>query len=183
MNLLTYIDKKLTFIEQISYLKSYLFFGAPLGYIFGEVLKYFLLTYKFSISQLFFTILLNLLIASPLIINYYKHMKKYNRLIKKIRENSKLDKVKAIMNYEGFIKGESYNFTCLEQAKLTPSQWSSIISIFISSSSFLEKNLIVILGINNKPHILKSIINKFDLDDIKEERLKKLKRLSKLWKN
>lgn len=164
MSLLKFIDRKLAFKEQINYVKSYLFFGAPLGYIFYESLKYFFdPKYTFSFGNLIVTIIVDLLFASPLLINYYKHTKKYNRMHKKIQENPK-KRVKAIFNYREFIKGESYEIQC------------DILMNNNENEYVLDKN-----GYNWC--FLKDNINKFDLDDIKEERLKKLKRLSKLWKN
>ena len=44
-------------------------------------------------------------------------------------------------------------------------------------------NKIIVFDSNDNAYLLKNIINKFELNDIKEERLKKLKRLNKLWKN
>jgi len=170
MNILKYIDRKITFIDQIRYLKSYLFFGAPLGYICVEFTKYLCLSnYKFNFGQLIISIIVNLLIASPLIINYYKHTKKYNKISKKIQENEKNEKItkcKALFDYKSFIKGEHYEIDGVFNWTFLP-----------------EKDLAYVLDNNERRYILKNVINKFDLDDIKEERLKKLKKLNKLWKN
>lgn len=162
MSLLKFIDRKFSSEEQLDYLKGYLFIGAPLGYIIVEGFKYFFISsYYFSIINLIATIIIDLTIASPLIINYFKHKNKYNKIIKKIKDNPKLNKVKAIFDYKDFIKGEVYDLDIYNQ----------FIFVFCKNNYHIGQ------------YRLKNSINKFDLDDIKEERLNKLKKLNKLWKN
>lgn len=165
MNLLKFIDSKLTASEQSWHLKTYMFIGAPLGCITVEVSKYFFIsTYKFNILTLILTFIIDLLIATPFIINYFKHKKKYDRIVKKIQDNPKLNRVKALFNYRNFIKNESYEL-----------------------KSFLfdnKKNKTIYIDSGNNLYsyyTLKDNINKFDLDDIKEERLQKLKKINKLY--
>lgn len=162
MSLLRFIDRKFSSQEQLDYLKGYLFFGAPLGFIVVEGFKYFFMSnYNFSIFNLIGTIITDFLVASPLIINYFKHKNKYNKIVKKIKDNPKLNKVKAILDYKNFIKGEVYELDIYDQ----------YIFVFCKNNCHIGQ------------YRLKNCINKFELDDIKEERLNKLKKLNKLWKN
>lgn len=162
MFLLKYIDKKLTYKLIKNYIKSFLFFGAPIGIIIGESIKVIIYggfskyVENFNIDVIFFTIFFDILIISPFIINYIKHKKRYKNIIKKINllkpENLK---VRALYNYEHFIKGQTY---------LLEARYNSYI-----------------IRSNYELYIFEYCINKFELEDIKEERKKKLKKIKKLF--
>jgi len=82
MRFLNWIDKKFTYREQKRYLISFLCFGVPFGYIFAQTIGIFVKgwsEYHFSIWNLFFTIIFDLLLVSPLIINCIKPKVRYMR--------------------------------------------------------------------------------------------------------
>lgn len=174
MWLVNYIDKKMTASLIRNWLKSFLLFGLPVGYLTSQILRILSIgwsKYHFDIIYLLFSflnlVIFDFLIALPFIISQIRSRKKYkklyNRIIKEYKENNiKTNKVKCIYNFEEFEKGESYE----------------VINISIQPL----KNIGEIVIIKNRLHILKDIINKFNIDDIKEERLKKLKKLKNIWR-
>lgn len=168
MRFLRFIDRKFTFYDQKSYVISFLFFGAPIGYLFVQgidVLVQGWEKYNFSAYNLLGNIITNLVILSPLIINYIRHTRKYNKIYKKIIENPNHKyKVKALYDYKNFIKDNVYD---IEEEH-----------IFMN---FDKIGVLYIINNNNQYLPLKNIINKFELDDIKEDRLRKLKKLKKIW--
>lgn len=163
--LLRFIDKNKTLEEQIIYLKSYLLFGFPLGYFFTEIIKYFILKseYHFRFGSLLVTIIIDLLIVSPFIINYFKYKRAYKIFTNKFNSTDTTKKIIAKFNYKEFTKGETYE-----------------VKYYVSPIK--GKDIFIISNINERIDIeLKSVINKFDLDNLKEKRLKKLKKLKNLW--
>jgi hypothetical protein len=168
MKLLNLIDKWWTFDSQKNYLFSFLFIGLPFGYFFTQGLLIVLkgwYKYHFDIFNMLFLILFDCLIVSPIIINYFRHKNKYNDILKKLYskhlEEKNTVKVKAKFNYESFIKGQSYYLE-------------------LANYDLLIDN-IYIIDEKNYYHSLKRLINKFELDDIKEQRKLKLEKLKKLW--
>lgn len=160
MSILNFVDKHYTYVEQVRYLKSMAFFGFPLGYILPKI--YLIIAkgwenWHFSLSDLIVIVIVDLIWMSPFIYNYFKYEKKYLKTIKRISLNSNKEyKVKALFDYKNFIKGQTYKvyFDGVDQD----------------------------FYIDDYYYPLKNLINKFDLDDIKEERLNKLNKLKKLWK-
>lgn len=69
MSLLKFLDKKFTFEQQRSWLKSYILFGIPFGICFTEILNIFRLGWKeyhFNLLSIFIVILIDLLLFSQL---------------------------------------------------------------------------------------------------------------------
>jgi len=169
MRLLNYLDRKFEFSKQKNYLFGYLFFGYPFSYMLIHAILYIWIekdtlfidmVYDFIRNFIF-----NILIVSPLIINYFRYKKKYNHIVNKIHENYLNGNfcVKAKFDFKEFKKNQSYPldyYTLKRISKKTP--------IFVLTN-----------GAYNRTYLLKNYINKFELDDIKEERLKKLKKLKK----
>lgn len=180
MGLLKYINKKMTFGSQCSYLSSYFFFGMPIGYGIGEGIRVLIdgQKYHFNFSNFIFGIIINLLIITPFLVNYFIQMKKFKFIINKhLADKNKKLKVKAIMDYSTiYEKGKSYEIEIV-QKRSKQSLFQRIlrnpnytITVFYEDTSFIWQSRSTLLG----------IINKFELDDIKEERRKKLARLKKL---
>ena len=177
MKLLTLIDRKIIFRSQKGYLKSYLFFGLPFGYIVGELFKLILVgwsnySFQYNIIGIAVNLIVGLIIAGPFIINYFRQNKKLKSIIKKHRNKTLVYNVKCIINYKKFVKGELYEIEVypneVNRRRLPKWYCSSV------------KNLYVV-GDNGLAYELEEIINKFELvDNIKEERKKKLKKLEKL---
>jgi hypothetical protein len=187
MRLLRYIDDKWTFREQYDYIKRASII-LPFIIIIIEIIKYFIIkNYKFSPLYIIFSVFFNFIFYIPFIINSIKYNKKFKKIEKQILENytTKLKTVKAKINYCSFIKNEVYELMVLKDTTtLTPSKWNIIFQLLRNSktnTSYINK--IIVFDSNDNAYLLKNIINKFELNDIKEERLKKLKRLNKLWKN
>lgn len=158
MSIPKFIDKYQTYNDQVSYLKSMTYFGFPFGYIISKIFAIAIIGWEkwhFSFSDLFIVFFVDLIILLPLIYNYFKHKKRYNNIVEKIQlEPNKEYTVKALYNYKNFFKNEHYKLSIYEFNE-----------IYIGSTFYT----------------LKDLINKFELDDIKEERLRKLKKLKKLW--
>lgn len=101
MNLVRYINKKLTFKQQKSSLKSY-----SLGCIVGIV---FVQTFNYNLQTIIFSLIIDLLIFSPLIYTVIKNQIKLQRIINSLLkiENSteiggKIAEVKMIYDYVFF---------------------------------------------------------------------------------
>lgn len=176
MFLAKYIDKKLPYKSIKSYVQSFLFFGAPVGLIAVEITK--IIVYggfsaykeKFDINAIFFTLFLDIVISLPFIINYIKHKRRYKKILQKLddkEEQKPKDKkhyVRALYNYKDvFIKGEIY--------ELEPN-WGWIRP--------LKNGYNIIKNNSYSTYKLEDYINKFELEDIKEERRKKLKKLKRI---
>lgn len=157
MRFLNYIDRKFDYESQKRFTVT-MPIGASFGYLLSEGIKMAIdwQKYKFDVSGFIFIIIFWLLILSPFIINRIKYEAKYKKILEKVISNSnKLNlNVKAKFDYDKFKKGELYK-----------------IDVHDTYLYILECNDI---------HYFKNIINKFEFDDIKEERLKKLKRLKRL---
>lgn len=178
MRFLKFLDKKLSWKQQKDYLFFYLMFGLPFGYLGGQGISIWINgwnTYHFDIHGVIFQIVFGLLISTPLIINYFHHIKKYKLIIKRylddeadnlrfhLRWKPSIYKVKCIIDYKEFVKNESYELQIIDNG--------------------VKKAKYSMMVINNKgwSYDLKDFINKFEMiDTIKEERKKKLKRLQKL---
>jgi hypothetical protein len=167
MKLLNYIDKKFTLQDQLVYIISFLFIGMPLGYLFSQginILIYGWEKYHFNKYNLLGNITTNLLILTPLIINYIRHIKKYNKICKKILENyNHKYKIKALYDYKNFIKNDLYD----------------IDTDYVFRNG--DKKFEFFIMQNHNIYNMRNIINKFELDDIKEDRLRKLKKLKRIW--
>lgn len=112
MNLVRYINKKLTFKQQKSSLKSY-----SLGCIAGIVIVQFI---NYNLQTIIFSLIIDLLILSPLIYTVIKNQIKLQRIINNLLkiENSteiggKIAEVKMIYDYVFFKKGEVYSVMLL----------------------------------------------------------------------
>ena len=165
--ILKYLDKKKTTSEQIIELKTFLFFGFPIGYVTVEVIKIIIsgwLKYHFSIPNIIFTFIFDLVIFSPFIINYFLHKKRYKDIINKVK-NIKEFKVRALFDYKSFVKGQSY--TCYFDEMFHSNKFKYYVCTNDGKNCY------------DYEIELKDVINKFELDDIKEDRLKKLKKLNK----
>jgi len=165
MKFLRYIDKKITFASQKRWLMSYLFIGIPISYLFTQTLMIVSLGWseyklQFDIVNPFIVLFFNLLIISPFIINYFIHTKKYNNLKKHFGTDKEV-KVKSLFDFDTFVKGESY----------------IIYSDSFMFNSGMDKRTILLVS----NYTLKNIVNRFELDDIKEQRLKKLKKLKRKY--
>lgn len=187
MSLLTYMNRKMTAGSQSSYIHGYLLVGIPVGYGSTEILKMTVIygweKYNFSVGNLMSSLIFNGLIALPFIINYIRNRKKYKSILKKIEDKSiKSYKVKAVFDYDNFEKGKLYTFQVLEDdTELTISNWKKITNNFVKMFPKKDRNILLVSDDQNSIHLLKNIINKFELDDIKEERMRKLKKLKKRW--
>lgn len=168
MRFLRYIDSKFTLYDQKAYIISFIFFGVPLGYSFVQIMTILISgweKYHFSMYNLIGNLTTNFLILSPFLINYIRHTKRFKKIYKKVIENSKnVYRVKALFTYSPFIKGSYYEI-CKDSYIM----------------NFDKKNIIFIIDDNKKQYPIKNIINKFELDDIKEDRLRKLKKLKRIW--
>ena len=177
MKFLRYIDKKLTSSKQKEQIIVYLFVGGPIGYIIGDIMKIVVLgwgKYHFSILNFIFTFLVELIITSPLIINYFLHVKKYKQLINKVKSKKEFN-VKSLFDFDDFKKDQYYKcyFTeILNKKGRTIPAYYVCKNSQINNSGFFYSTRIYEVD-------LKETINKFELDDIKEDRLKKLKKLNK----
>lgn len=168
MMFLRYIDKKMTADKQKFQIKSFLFVGFPIGYSIVEILKLIVFgwaKYHFSISNCIFTFIFDVVLISPLIINYFLHKRKYKQFLNKIKDKKEF-KVRALFDYRNFVKGQSY--TCFFDQIFGKEKFTYFICNrpFITNHDYSEIEL-------------KDNINKFELDDIKEDRLKKLNKLNK----
>lgn len=170
--MLKLLNKFMIFGTQKRYLISFLFFGVPIGYLVGEGIKiwmYSWIKYHFSIESLLFTLFFDLILISPLIINYFIQMKKQKLLIKRYYNKTLIYKVKAKFDYKEFKKSELYEIHAED---------------FIVNND--KKIYFFVIPTNNFPHpanmeALEDIINKFELvDNLKEQRRKKLKKLTKI---
>lgn len=195
MGLLKIIDKKFDFSTQRRYLISFLFFGVPVGYLMGQGISIWTKgwdKYNFSIGSLLFSLSIDLLIMSPLIVNYFIQRKKFNLIIKKfhktICEQSQSTrpiglqtstlKVKASLPSKEFKEGEVYDIQILSHTYAV-SKWYRPNTLFLNSCDILIINKNKWRSTNN----FYDIINKFELvDSLKEERKKKLERLQKAIK-
>lgn len=168
MRLLKYIDRKFTLYDQKTYMVSFVVFGMPLGYLFSQGVNVYMKgwsEYHFSIYNLIGNLITNLVILTPIIYNYIRHTKKYNKIFIKMRDNTNTKyKVKALYNYDVFTEGISYEI--------------STESVFMN---FDKHEFLYVLD-NHMTYPLKNIINKFELDDIKEDRMRKLKKLKRIWR-
>jgi len=164
MHILNYIDNKFTIHDQESYLYNFWFFGMPVGISVTQLLLIFIegwSKYHISYPSIIATIIIDVLLTLPFYINKRKYDKKYKLIIEKIKENKvKVKKVKAKFNYEGFIKGKSYDF-------------DDYILKFNSDKIFVYDE-------DKCSYYLSHIMNKFELQDLKEERVRKLNKLKKI---
>ena len=186
MRLLNYFDKRYTLTEQKRFISSFLLFGMPIGYTFSQLIGILLISwdkYHFSYFNLFFTFIFDLLFCSPLIINYIRHIRRYNKIIKRLNylkpiesESKNKFSVKALYDYRKFKKGESYfiNIFDLYKTKLIAPKWKQLRFAKMSDNFIYIENEYDI-------HFLGEVINKFELNDIKEERRKKLEKLKRRW--
>ena len=156
-------------------IKSFLFVGFPIGYSVIEIIKliiFGLSKYHFSIPNCIFTFVFDSFLISPLIINYFLHKIKYKQLINKIKDRSEFN-VRSLFDFNDFKKGQSYvcYFTEIINKKgiTTPTYY-----VCKNSQTATLK-----LGLFYYEIELKDAINKFELDDIKQDRLKKLNKLNK----
>jgi len=170
MRFLRYVDRKLTAESQKQQIKLFLFFGYPIGYLCVEIIKIIIFgwaKYNFSISNCIFTFILDVIIALPLIINYFLHKRKYKQIINKIKDKSDFN-VKALFDFQDFKKGQSY--PCYFDEILNKGKYSFTYYVCIKHNTN---------GWYYWEIELKNVINKFELDDIKDDRLKKLKKINK----
>jgi len=185
MRLLRYLDKKYTLTEYKRFIITFFCFGAPFGYVFAQVTGILVISwekYNFSFFNLFFTGFCDVLICSPVIINYIRHTIRYNKIIKRLdhikpdnRSDEKKFSVKALYDFKNYKKGESYtiNISDLYHTKLIPAKWKQLNPFKIFDNFIYIEN-------STNIHFLGEIINKFELNDIKEDRRKKLKKLQKI---
>lgn len=168
MRFFRFLDRKLTARRQKAIITSYLFFGVPVGYIGSQIAKIISLgwdKYQFSLLSMIFLFSFDILIMLPFIINYFRHRKKFNNIIKKIEPDKEL-KVKALFDFDDFIKNHVYKIENIS---------------FLTNYGLYKNNSYLVVDSKGFHNRLKDIINKFELDDIKEERLKKLRKLKRLW--
>jgi hypothetical protein len=158
MKLLNYIDKHTTYNAQRRLLTS-----LPLGAVFGYSLAQIIVLvdkgwqkYNFDIVSLIILFVLWSIVLSPFIINRFKCEAKYKRILTKINTKEK-NFVKARFDYSQFKKGQSYPISIIND------------NIYLNFSYF-----------TGPIYDLKGVINKFEYDDLKEERLRKLKRLKRI---
>lgn len=177
MKFLRYIDKKLTSSKQKEQIIVYLFIGGPIGYIIGDIMKIVFLgwnKYHFSILNFIFTFIVELLITSPLIINYFLHEKKYKQLINKVK-NKKEFNVRALFDFDNFKKDQSY-FCYFTEILNKKGKTINIYCVCKNSQNSNKSGIFYSTRIYEVD--LKETINKFELDDIRYDRLKKLKKLN-----
>lgn len=163
-----FLDRLFTIKQQRVYLTMFLFFGMPIGYLCGQgitILSKGWNNYHFEPLNMIVTLFADFILITPLIINHFKYQSKYTKIFNKYLENkNKNYQVKAVFNYDNFVKGETYQI--------------------------FEKSHLFNVGMNKKIYLcmedcegnlynLEDLINKFDLNDIKEERRKKLKKLNR----
>jgi len=87
-------------------------------------------------------------------------------------------KVKSLFNFDDFKKNESYNVLVLHNIirvdGIKPNLSDKLIKDILKNGNILIKN-----DLNYYPFM--KIGNRFEIDDIKIERKKKLNRIKKLW--
>jgi hypothetical protein len=167
LNLVLFLNKKSNLKDQRSYLTIYLYFVVPLGYLISQGVS--ILTkgwsqYHFNATSFASLIIMDLLLVSPLIYNYYKQSRKYKKILRKFDPRFPCN-VKAIFDYRNFAKNQIYR---LEDN-------SVLIDAGMSKLRYVR-----VIDNNGIGYNLEDIVNKFELDDIKEERKKKLLKLK--WK-
>ena len=163
--ILNYIDRKFSYDAQKRF-TIIMPIGAILGYLLSECVTLLIFgwqKYHFIGRDTFIMIFIWLFVLIPFIINRFKYNAKYKKILKKVKNNQNSDlisKVKAKFDYQSFKKGEVY-------------------TIIESDLHHIDGSLFI----NNDEGLFhfKRIINKFEFDDIKEERLKKLKKLKRLY--
>jgi len=156
MKLLNFIDKKINFNIQKVILSSFL--GGVIGSLTFEIVRIlFVKGYDFNIYRTISFLIFYLLIYSPFIVNYIRLTKRYNKIYKLYQENPKIN-VKAKFDYKSILKNQSYEIVAYEKS----GRLSGKLYLYLHDKHLFN---------------LKNVINKFELDDIKEERFRKLKKL------
>ena len=182
MGLLKFIDNKLSFDRQRSYLISFLFFGVPIGGL--TIWSKGWDKYNFSISSLIFSLIMDLMIASPLIINYIRQIKKYNLIVKKFHNKTLSFRVKAKMSFSlslnssEFVKDRMYEIQVFDE--------TYIHKVWHHPNTWFHSDFDIVIICDNKWRSTTNffdVINRFEIvDNLKEERKKKLERLQKIMK-
>jgi hypothetical protein len=153
MKLINYINKKLSVKKQRLIITSYLLFGYPISQIFSTLIIIYINDKIHYLSYIMVFIII-VFFLSPIIISYYLNVIKYKKLIKKVRHKNDIV-VTALYSHLEFIKNEKYNVVCYD----------------------IDKNEIFVY--NHKNYLpLKDNINYFDVDNLSENRKKKLKKLN-----
>lgn len=164
LKLLNYLDYKHTLKEQERLLKSFWFFGVPIGLLLPQLIFFiFSEEYSFKYSVIISTFIFDIIFTSPLIFNYFRHIKIYRNFYLKVlinQEQYSLYDVKSKYNYLSFNKNEIYKVKIIDP-------WND--------------NLIIITDGNNN-FIFKNIVNKFDIDSKKQKRKEKLNKIKSLYK-
>jgi hypothetical protein len=164
MKLLNYIDKKFSYNAQRRFTIS-LPIGAVVGYLLAEGMTLLIKgwqKYNFNLGGLIFEIFLWLIILSPFIYNRFKYEAKYKKILEKVKTKEN-NFVKAKFDYDYFKKGQTYSISLYND------------NLYINTVKGWGKS-----GYTSNFHDFKGVVNKFEYDDLKEERLKKLKRLKRL---
>lgn len=157
MKLINYINRKMSVKSQRITIISYLFFGYPIGQIFSTLLIIYAgggvknIHYQPYIT----TFIISVLILSPIIISYYLNVKKYKNFIKKVKDKNEI-KVICLYNISAFIKNNKYDVICYDIGK---------------NELFIHNGREILY--------LKDNINYFDIDDLSENRRRKLKKLNR----
>lgn len=156
MKLINYINKKFSAKTQRLIVIIYLFIGFPIGQLFST----FVVIYTQGAENIHYqsyinAFILNVLFLSPIIISYYLNVRKYKTFINKVKDKNEIV-VTSLYNHLGFIKNEKYTVICYDIGKD---------AFFV----FNDNNLLY----------LKDNINYFDVDNLSENRKKKLKKLNR----
>ncbi len=160
-------------------------FSVPFGYLISQGVLIYLKgeNYHFSLRHFILFLFLHILILLPLIINHFKCKKKlkciFNYYIKKkFEKNEHKILVKALFDYKVFIKGKSYEIYMNDLDFLLWCNSNKELEILDLKTDLQSRSLFF----SSFPEYdFKEIINKFEIDDIKENRRKKLKKLNKFW--
>lgn len=156
-----FLDRKLTLKYQLTIIKSYCFFGVPVGMFLPEIIMIFVNDkYTYNYESSIYTFVIDMIVISPMIYNYIRHIRIYNKLMSKLDFMDTTDTydIKAKYNYNDFQKGEIYK-----------------IEVDSYSGHFYISN-------TYRNYSIKDIINKFDVDDIKDKRRRKLNKLKSIYK-
>lgn len=110
--MLKFLNKNSIFKEQKGFLVIFFTLGFPIGYLITQgliILSKSWAAYHFSPINFVGTLVVDFILILPLIINYFKCKKKYKSILNKHLQNKNNSyQVKALFNYNNFIKGQTY---------------------------------------------------------------------------
>jgi hypothetical protein len=159
------LNKKFTLKQQKKLARNFLRFVVPGGYGIGQVLtiiilgwtKYHFGLYHFGVYNFISTIIIDFLICSPYFINIIKYTKRYNYAVK-FFERNKNPQVKCVYDCVFFEVGEIYTLVLKD----------NVLHVSSEGGTWYQYRYYM---------NYKEVVNKFELIDLKGERLKKLKKL------